>query len=150
MVTLHGVDRAGTEYECVDGPLVFDGPVDQSAVDAIKSWLANAVRVPLNEDCWLGINGVAAQYGGTAYRTAVYNYVQLLHQYGLYAELSLIWTAPGTTQATYQREMPDTDHSIALWQSVATTFKSDPNVLFGVYGEPHNVGWACWLNGGSA
>ena len=26
----------------------------------MKAWNINAVRVPLNEDCWLGINGVAS------------------------------------------------------------------------------------------
>ena len=35
----------------------------------MKTWSINAVRVPLNEDCWLGINGVKPQYGGAAYRS---------------------------------------------------------------------------------
>jgi hypothetical protein len=145
-----GMNRSGTEYACIQGWGIFDGPSDAASVAAMAAWHINSVRVLINEDCWLGINGVAAQYGGAAYQNAIVNYVQLLHQYGLYAELSLIWTAPGATQATYQREMPDTDHSIAMWQSVATIFKSDPNVVFGIFGEPHNVGWACWLNGGAA
>jgi len=107
------------------------------------------VRVLLNEDCWLGINGVPSAYGGTAYKKAITDYVALLHANKIYPHLSLIWTAPGTTAATYQREMPDKDHSIDFWKDVATTFKDDPDVVFGVFGEPHGVDWTCWKNGGT-
>lgn len=37
-VVLHGVDRSGTEYECVQGNGIFDGPNDQASITAIKSW----------------------------------------------------------------------------------------------------------------
>src|ERR1700733_82497 len=47
-----GVDRPGTEYMCIQDDGIFDGPTDTSALQAIKSWKTNAVRVPLNEDCW--------------------------------------------------------------------------------------------------
>src|SRR5438132_1371292 len=35
----------------------------------------------------------------------------------------------------------------SFWTSVATFFKSDPAVRFYLYIEPHDVTWACWLNG---
>ena len=95
-VQLHGADRSGTEYACLNGGF-FDGPVDQAAVDAMKSWNINAVRVPLNEDCWLGINGVAAAYGGANYQNAIATWVNLLTQNGMVVILDLHWTAPGTT-----------------------------------------------------
>ena len=53
-VVLHGVDRSGTEYECIQGKGFFDGPSDRASVTAMKSWDINAVRVPLNEACWNG------------------------------------------------------------------------------------------------
>jgi len=53
-VVLHGVDRSGTEYQCVQGHEIFDGPSDQASITAMKSWGINAVRVPLNEACWNG------------------------------------------------------------------------------------------------
>src|SRR5579859_6352006 len=56
-VALHGVNRSGTEYACVQGFGPFDGPSDATSIAAIRSWNVNAVRIPLNEDCWLGING---------------------------------------------------------------------------------------------
>ena len=51
-VVLHGVDRSGTEYACVQGNGIFDGPIDQASISAMKTWGVNAVRVPLNEACW--------------------------------------------------------------------------------------------------
>jgi endoglucanase len=153
---LHGVDRSGTEYACIQGWGIFDGPSDAASVAAIASWHVNAVRVPLNEDCWLGINGVSSSYGGAAYQHAIVNYVNLLNQYGIYAILDLHWSAPGTTAATGQEPMPDQDHSPAFWTSVAGTFRSNPAVLFDLFNEPYpdsntdtTAAWTCWEDGGS-
>jgi hypothetical protein len=143
---LRGVNRSGTEYACIQGWGIFDGPSDTASVQAMASWRMNYVRVPLNEDCWLGINGVGTTYGGANYQNAIAAFVNLLNQNGIYAELSLIWGAPGTNQATYQPAAPDQDHSPAFWTSVATTFKSNPAVFFGVWGET-TVSWSCFLNG---
>ncbi|HEY8598128.1 MAG TPA: hypothetical protein VIL85_06835, partial [Thermomicrobiales bacterium] len=46
-VRLLGVNRAGTEYACIQGWGLFDGPHDAASVAAIRSWGSNAVRVPL-------------------------------------------------------------------------------------------------------
>jgi hypothetical protein len=150
VVHLHGANRDGTEYACIQGWGLSDGPNDAASVQAMASWKINSVRVLLNEDCWLGINGVASAYGGANYQSAIVQYVNLLHQYGIYAELGLMWAAPGTTQARSSPEMPDTDHSITFWQQVATTFKNDGMAFFDLVNEPHDVDWACWLNGGSS
>jgi endoglucanase len=149
-VRLLGVDRSGTEYACIQGWGIFDGPNDAGSVAAMASWHINAVRVPLNEDCWLDINGVNPAYGGANYQNAIVNYVKLLHQSNLYVILDLHWSAPGTQRATGQMPMPDADHAPAFWQSVAATFKSDPAVVFDLYNEPYGVDWNCWLNGCSA
>ena len=122
---------------CVQGWGLFDGPNDAASVQAIKAWATNAVRVPLNEDCWLGINGVPAAYAGSNYINAIVNYVNLLNQNGLYAILDLHWTAPGTTKATGQQPMPDQDHSPAFWSSVASTFKGNSSVIFDLFNEPY-------------
>jgi endoglucanase len=61
VVQLIGVNRSSAEYECMSNSGIFDGPADQSEVNAMKSWNIKAVRVVLNEDCWLGINGVNAR-----------------------------------------------------------------------------------------
>ncbi len=146
-VRLLGVDRSGTEYACAQGWGMFDGPSDPASVAAIASWHTDAVRVPLNEDCWLGINGVPAAYSGANYRNAIASYVSELNAAGLVAILDLHWGAPGSQLATGQEQMPDADHAPAFWASVAGTFAHTPGVVFDLFNEPHDVSWSCWLNG---
>ncbi|MBF6569681.1 MAG: cellulase family glycosylhydrolase [Candidatus Binataceae bacterium] len=148
-VRLLGVNRSGTEYQCVSNAGIFDGPSDDASVASMAAWKMNAVRVPLNEDCWLGINGVNPAYSGPKYRQAIVAYVATLRKYGLYAILDLHWNAPGKTLATGQQEMADADHSPAFWTSVANTFKKDRAVIFDLYNEPHGAAsnWSCWLHG---
>jgi endoglucanase len=146
-VQFHGVNRAGTEYACIQGWGIFDGPHDERSVKAMAAWHVNAVRVPLNEDCWLGINGVKPALSGAAYRSSVVKYVRLLHKYGMYVELALIWGAPGTYRATYQSGAPDADHSPGFWSSLASTFKNDHKVVLAPWGETV-VNADCFLKGG--
>ena len=49
-IRLLGVNRSGTEYACIQGWGIFDGPNDATSVAAMAAWHINAVRVPLNED----------------------------------------------------------------------------------------------------
>ena len=54
VVRLTGVNRSGAEYACAGGWGIWDGPTDtRAAIAAIASWHVNAVRVPLNKDCFL-------------------------------------------------------------------------------------------------
>jgi endoglucanase len=156
-VRLLGVDHSGSEYACVNGDnTIFEGPTDESLVMPMKAWNINAVRVPLNEDCWLGINGVSASLSGSAYQSAISAFVQMLRSNGMYVILDLHWNAPGTTVAKGQLEMPDEDHAPAFWESVATAFKSQAGVIFDLYNEPYpdnnqdtTAAWTCWRDGGS-
>lgn len=142
-----GVNRSGTEYPCVHGWGIFDSPSDDAALASVATWKGNAVRVPLNESCWLGINGVSDSWGGANYRVAIQDYVARLHKAGFLVVLDLHWSAPGTTLATKQTMMPNADHSPDFWRSVATMFKNDPAVIFDAFNEPHLVDWNCWRNG---
>jgi hypothetical protein len=163
-IRLLGVNRSGSEFECIQGGTanargwgIFDGPVDLPSAKQIAAWHTNVVRVPLNEDCWLGINGVRSKYGGRSYRVAIERYVSTLHHAGLYVVLDLHWSAPGNIPAEAQQPMPDADHAPAFWRSVARAFKGDDAVAFDLYNEPflyasylQNPGqnsWACWRNG---
>ncbi|HZO05460.1 MAG TPA: hypothetical protein VFB52_03675, partial [Solirubrobacterales bacterium] len=83
-VRLLGMNRSGTEYTCQQGYGFFDGPSDAASIEVMKSWKINAVRVPLNETCWLGINGVEEALGGVAYRRAIHAWVSRLEAAGLY------------------------------------------------------------------
>lgn len=146
-VRLLGVNRSGTEYACIQGWGLFDGPSDSASIAAIKSWQTNVVRLPLNEDCWLGINGVNAAYGGANYQKAIGDYVARLHTAGFVVILDLHVAAPGTTKSTDIVVMADADHAPSFWSSVAGYFKNDPGVIFDLYNEPHDISWPCWRDG---
>jgi len=145
-IRLLGVDRSGTEYMCL-GSGIFYGPSGEASVKAMQSWHINAVRIPLNEDCWLDINGADPRYSGANYHAAIEHYVSLLNDAGIAVILDLHWSAPGSTRATGQEVMADQSHSPAFWKSVASTFKSRPDVVFDLYNEPYNISWSCWLHG---
>jgi len=164
-VVLHGVNRSGTEYACVQGNGIFDGPNDQTSITAIKSWgPVNAVRVPLNEACWNAESYVNSAYAGTNYINAIKSYVSLLNTNGIVAILDLHWTdgtytgpsaGCSSAQATCQKPMPDAAQAIPFWTSVANTFKGNDAVVFDLFNEPYasratgntTTGWQCWETG---
>jgi endoglucanase len=146
-IRLFGVNRSGTEYACVVGVGTFSGPSDAASIAAMASWHINAVRVPLNEDCWLGINGVAAAYGGANYRNAIAAYVRNLNAAGLVAILDLHWNAADALLSDRQQVMADADHAPSFWTSVAELFRRNRGVIFDLYNEPRDISWNCWLLG---
>jgi hypothetical protein len=153
---LRGVNRSGAEYACAEGWGIFDGPTDNpAAIAAIKSWHVNAVRLPLNEDCWLNINGVKSMYGGLRYIQAILHYVTDLNAAGLVVILNLHFSAPGSHLPDSQAPMPDEAHSPAFWKSVAATFRNNHSVIFDLFNEPYpdnnqdsTAAWRCILSGG--
>jgi len=162
-VALRGVSRSGAEYACVnaslpgdhDPPALFDGPMDDRSVRAMVAWHMTAVRVPLNEGCWLGIDGLPPAVSGPAYRAAIDAYVRRLLLFGLTPILTLHEAAPGRLPAVQQQPMPDADHSPAFWAGVARAFGQDTRIVFDLYDEPFPddqrdsaAAWRCWRDGG--
>jgi lysophospholipase L1-like esterase len=152
----HGVNRSGTEYMCIQGAGIFDSDVDvmndDSQVPLMKSWGINSVLIPINEDCWLGINGVPAAYAGNNYINAIKHEVATLEANGMVPIVSLMWTASGSAQALDHDRMVDNSHGPQVWQSMANTFKTDPYVVFRLKQEPHDIGdntagWQCLMLG---
>ncbi len=171
-IRLIGVDRASFEYTCVS-PIysaayrngTHTGPIDADAIATMKTWHINAVRVPLNEDCWLGINpvkrksnsvkplhGQKARRAGAKirekYQADVAQFVSDLNAQGIVAILDLHWSAPGKVVADKQLSGPDTSHSVDFWRSVATKFQSSPGVIFDLFNEPKGISWKCLRDGG--
>jgi endoglucanase len=162
-IQLRGVNVSSSEYACADNFGFDDGDYTDATAAAIAAWGANAVRIPLNEDCWLNTNLPAGDpYGGAGYQHEIENFVSDLNAHGIYAILDLHWTAPGNQTALEQQPMPDMDHSPAFWTSVATVFKSNPAVVFDLFNEPYDptdnrsgddktasdaVTWGCWESG---
>jgi len=156
-VILRGINRSGTEYMCINGNGIFDGHSDNASVQAIKNWGINEVNIPINEDCWLGINGVPFAIGGINYQQAIINYTKLLEGSGIYPVISMFWNASGTHRATGIAPMPDADHAVDLWKSLAGVFKADTAVIFRLAEEPYpannsdtSSAWQCWKDGGAS
>jgi endoglucanase len=166
-VLLLGVNRVGPEYACTYGEIA-PGPVpghagynllDATDAAAIAAWRPTAVRVPLNEDCWLGQHGMPAQgLSAATYRKAIVNYVGDLEAQGLYAILDLHWSNPlDLPEGEGLHPMPD-QAAPAFWESVAEAFAGDGAVVFDAFNEPyspatrgdpaHPVSWNCWRDGG--
>lgn len=154
-VSLRGVDKQGSEYMCLYGA-VFDGPADAGSVAALKTWNINVVRLPINEQCWLGINGLPANSTATAYQNSITSYVSLLNASNIAVIIDLQWTAAGTAVANQLTPMPDADHAAAFWTSVANKFKTNRSIIFDLFNEPwpDNNGnsvaaWKCLRDGGT-
>lgn len=181
-IRLFAVHLGTSEYDCVQ-PLyspsrkgTFSIPTGDATMTAIASWHANAIRIPLNEQCWLGVNpvkrygpphygikpltGSAAVAAGAhlrkTYRGAVKAVVKRAHAHGLAVILDLHWSAAGKAIAFTQWPLPDRQYSIPFWRSVATTFKTDRSVGFEIFNEPFrqdfNTGrptltWKCLRDG---
>lgn len=171
-LVLRGVNEAGLESQCETGsgifdPATMDGSSAQQnlAASSIASWHANAVRLTLNEGCWLDLyttsndpcvtglecpaNTNPVPYEGAAYRSAVEGYVSVLEQHGLYVILTLAHGAPTNAAgrllpgsfSTDQGGLPLPDSSsVPFWTSVATAFRTNRGVIFDLYGEPFPAG----------
>jgi hypothetical protein len=147
-LVLHGVNRSGTEYACQGGYGFFDGPSSKRSIHFMKTWKINAVRLPLNESCWLGINGIDDKYAGDNYRRVIQSYVSKLNGAGLYVIIDLHLAAPADEQAHGIIPMTDADHAPDFWRSVASFFADNHSLIFDLYNEPHgDITWDCWLNG---
>ena len=177
-VQLRGVNVSGLESVAIQG---WDpsNPWGAQTGDptpnwaTIKTWGANAVRLPLNEASWLRLScidlgGTAGKAGaiiqadpGGNYQATVEKSVADATAAGLYVILDLHWAAPndGATPVcpTTQNPMADADHSLTFWTSVANQFKSNPAVIFELFNEPFlnppalvgNSPWPDLLSGGS-
>lgn len=163
---LYGVDETGLENACELGDGFAWEPLTLPHAEAIgtglsTSWHANAVRIILNEACWLNIDGVNSAYAGANYQNAVKSWVADLNSAGVYVILGLQFVVPPTAgtalQAGGQWPLPDAANesgTTGFWYEVAAAFKADPAVVFDTYGEPSYgqnsataADWVCWLSG---
>ena len=70
---LRGVNFSGSEYTCTTGKGFWDVPAgNQTTINHMRDdWHANVIRLPLNEICWLGINGAPPATSGGNYQNAM-------------------------------------------------------------------------------
>jgi endoglucanase len=138
-VILHGIDQSGLEFSCSNS-------LATSAYATMKnSWNANAVRIAVDQDFWL----TTASHTCSGYPNTIDATVQAVRSQNMIAIIDLHWSDMGNVaNAPGQQCMPD-QNSVTFWQQVAAKYKSNPNVWFELYNEPHPNNWTIWKNGGS-
>lgn len=167
-----GVNWTGFEYPCAQGWGYSE--LDRIAAElgrgapaemrAIVSWGSNTLRLPVNQDCWLGTRQAPLSDAWTprdkqGYRERVIEFVHQANEAGLVVIVDLhSRKRPG--QAEFGNlAMPDRE-SLLFWSSVAAVFRDSPSVLFDAFNEPYSryddvshewafeLDWVCWRDGG--
>lgn len=160
-----GVNWPSFEYACVQGWGYSNLGATPATAQAMLDWKINTVRLPLNQDCWLGDDAqprnelLGPLLTPAGYRDAVESFVGVLTDAGIAVILDLHWTGQQGSIADGLRPMAD-NRSDNFWTSVATTFGDEPSVMFDLFNEPHSrwdpgvrrwafeQTWQCWTHGG--
>lgn len=144
IVTLVGAARWALEFAC-------HGDQHYTVADfqAMRAWGMNAVRLTLSSAYWLNLDGFCPDYQQT-----VEDAVSNAEAAGMYVMLVLQHETPTTADASSEigyggllYQMPDMN-AIPFWAELGQRYADDPNVIFEVYTEPHDVSWRVWRDGG--
>jgi aryl-phospho-beta-D-glucosidase BglC (GH1 family) len=143
-ITLLGVNRSSLEYSCAG-----DEHLAPADFQAMRQWGANVVRLPISSEFWANAGGACPGYQQTVERV-----VASARAAQLFVILDLQWSAPfdrpdDRTRGGVQCPMPDAGKDLAMWKDIAALYHSDTGVLFDLYGEPYDISWSTWLNGGT-
>jgi endoglucanase len=161
-VQLRGVNISALEFNVIDQPqappggAAFDYFGGQAPViSALQSWKLNAVRIPLNEQCYLAqtcFNTPGSPLLAdplNSYRGYVKSWVDQFTAAGFAVILDLHKNAPPAvisgsatpvqllSNTSGQAEMSDAANSLSFWTKLATDYKNYPNVIFDLFNEPH-------------
>ena len=140
-IFLVGAARSSLDYSC-------QGDSHYTRLDyrAMRSWGMNTVRLPLSAPMWLNEKQICPTY-----RQTVKNAVANAEAEHLYVILALAYTSPFGTDpnpAGSQYPMANKAEALPLWQSMASQYATDPQILFELYSEPHDITNGVWRDGG--
>lgn len=111
----------------------------ESAVEMYDAWNANVIRLPIQPKYWY--NGVNEENKPTMtsdkYREWVDGMVKAAMARGKYIILDC-----------HQYVLPQED-TVQLWKNLSVIYGNNPAVLFGLFNEPHGIGWDEWYYGDS-
>ena len=164
-----GVNWSSFEYACTQGwgmsslDTLGAADAEDSEAAAIATWGANTVRLPLNQDCWLGTRGapVSDQFDertSQGYRHSVHKFVTALNRQGMVVVLDLHSRKRIGQPEFGNVAMPDSE-SLAFWRSISGEYAENPSVMFDAFNEPYSrydatdslvfdLTWECWRDGG--
>jgi len=172
VVRLHGVSIMGMEYTAIHG-INPDNPyptIVESTWKALRQWNVNAIRIPLNELSYLGTKCVVPYTGptygkpgkvqesdpGHNYRKRLAEVVERATAENLYIILDLHFNAPNDHKNVVDgvadqcpgemNPLPDADHAIDFWRTLAAEYKDHDNVMFELFNNPYIDEWP-YFNG---
>lgn len=140
-VQLVGASISSLEYSCQG-----NGHFAVSDFMTMRSWGMNIVRIPLSSQLFLNSQGVCPTYTQTLLQI-----INNATQSGLYVDITLQWNAPfgdNTSMGGSQYPLPDSTKDGAFWEKIAHLFRTNSNVFFDLFGEPHDVSFDQWFYGG--
>ena len=142
-VLLTGVNAASLEWDPTPERLMA------SICEALDNWNANLIRLPLLPNGWYGFlkDQPERDPDGLMYHEFVDEIVNTIAQMKKYVILHLHGCNCGTIGTLDYGDMPDMN-SLLFWRDLAERYKNHPNVLFGLFNEPREIGWDLWMNGG--
>jgi hypothetical protein len=156
----HGANVPSLEYACTwnYNPDGNDQPTN--SIPTAATWGMDVIRLPLNENCWLGTNHLPNYGTPASYQSQIQTWVTRAHNAGMVVILDLHWSAPpGTAFNPPRNQWPMADsQSVTFWSQVAAAYKNDPSVMFDLFNEPYMdrqsgcsssaSKWKYWRDGG--
>lgn len=125
------VRLAGVNVSSLESVATGDGNFWDHYYLAIEDWKCNCLRINLHPKFWNSDDAAVRRQ----YREYIDKAVREAVRYGVYVVLNdHRYFAPDESDRTY-------------WQEMAQRYGGCPNVIFGLYNEPHDVTWDEWRNG---
>jgi endoglucanase len=126
-IILKGVNKPSLEWD-------LDSTYwNESDWDTIESWGCNVVRIPFTKSWW---DNNEPTKDGMNYRDKIEQAITWAEQRGMYTIIAMIWWTRTEKLIPMPADIPDWTET---WKEIATTYKNRPNVLFDIWGEPHDV-----------
>ena len=134
-VLLTGVNAASLEWDPTPERLMA------SICEALDNWNANLIRLPLLPNGWYGFlkDQPERDPDGSMYHEFVDEIVNTIAQRKKNVILDLHGCNCGTIGTLDYGDMPDMN-SLLFWRDLAERYKNHPNVLFGLFNEPREIG----------
>lgn len=124
---LRGVNRSGLEYETK--------PIPPEDFNAIRSWGANIVRLPFNQEWALESESYRALLDAAISAAAMRHMYSVLDLQWLDARYARGYLADGSPN--YVPALPD-EKSVELWRMLSARYAGHPAVIFDIFNEPHD------------
>jgi hypothetical protein len=135
-ILLRGVNVSGMEYS--DLPLAGVTPDELTTI--VRGWGANVVRLPFTQSL------VLEGRNGDDYIAELQDLTRWLGELGAYSILDLQWLDREKVWGPGDNRVPPAPNAstIDCWAKLGASFAGQPNVVFDLFNEPHDIDAAAW------